>query len=272
MDRLTMVCLVFVSCLALVAGCGDDAGEGAGGNNGAPGEFGEVTSAVVIANPELNQGSSTSVQVGSQRADVEVTVDELEPVVTDGTGLAVVRDIPTGTIPFEFEPGSVTVNVQQEKELYDVVVAVRNDGVEHVFAPVRYPIGGDVIYLEAGGDISQAASEDNAIVVLEEGSYPGNLEITAEGVLIFGKWSPEEGPRSTIDGDVTVRGGSGRIRGVDVDGKVTSAANSFSLAFSEVDSADITGNDVTLLRNTFTGNDVSVPSSNSVLVDNTGIQ
>ncbi|MFW6053554.1 MAG: hypothetical protein ACOC9J_01960 [Persicimonas sp.] len=270
-----LVLVLALTAFMLAVGCGGDddadANNNAGLNNGTPGGFGEVTSTVVIVNPVVNAGSSTTVEMGSQRADVEFTVGDLDAVSTDATGLAVVRDIPTGTVPFEFEPGTVEVDVQQEKELYDVVVAVREDGVEHVFAPVRYPIGGEVIFLEEGGDIEQAAEEDNAIIVLEEGVYPGPVEIRAEGVLIFGSWSADDGPRSTIEGDVTLFGGDGRIRGVDIAGKVTSSANGFSLAFSQVDSADITGNGVTLLRNNFTGNDLTVPSSNSVLVDNEGI-
>lgn len=240
-------------------------------NNQAPGDFAEVTSAVVLVNPVINQGSSTSVEVGTQRAYVEVAVADLEPVSTDPTGLAVVRDIPTGTIPFEFETGSTEVNVQQEKELYDVVVAVRDNGVEQIFPAVRYPIGGEVIFLQPGDDIEQAAEEDGAIIVLEEGVYSGDVEIRSEGVLIFGEWSAETGPLSVIDGNVSVFGGEVRMRGVDIDGNVSSAANGFSLAFSEVDSSEITGNGVTLLRNTFTGSNITVPSSSSVLVDNEGI-
>lgn len=275
MKRRRPMVIALLAALMLAAGCGDDGGEANGGNggvdNGTPGAFGEVTSAVVIVNPVINEGSSTDVQVGTERADVEFTVADMEPVSTDATGLAVVREIPTGTVPFAFEPGAVDVAVQQDKELYDVVVAVRDDGVQHVFAPVRYPIGGDVTFLEAGGDIGQAAAEDGAIIVLEPGTYPGPFELRAEGVLIFGAWTADEGPASVIEGDVTVFGGNGRIRGVDINGRVTSAANGFSLAFSQVDSADITGNGVTLLRNDFTGEDVTVPSSNSVLVDNEGI-
>ena len=93
----------------------------------------------------------------------------------------------------------------------------------------------------------------------------------SDGVLIFGAWSPTEGPLSIIEGNVTVLGGGNRIRGVKITGRLTSSANGFSAAFNDVGSATITGNAVSLLRNRFTMGSASVPSSNAVLVDNGGI-
>jgi len=70
---------------------------------------------------------------------------------------------------------------------------------------------------------------------------------------------------------VTVLGGANRMRGVKVTSRLTRNANNFSAAFSDLTSATITGNGVTLLRNRFTAGQATVPSSNAVLVDNTGI-
>ncbi len=181
------------------------------------------------------------------------------------------EDLPTGTVELDFNPGTYSFPVVEEKELYDVVVAYRNGTVQQIIPPVRYPIGGTVVEVAPGDDIARAAASDNTIIVLAPGSYPGNLELRAAGVLIFGAWSLEDGPLSTIEGNVTVLGGGNRIRGVKINGRLTSNANNLSVSFSDIASATITGNGVSLLRNRFTAGQASVPSSNAVLVDNTGI-
>jgi hypothetical protein len=254
-------------CFALVLVC-TSCGPGL---NLPPGSFGEVTSAVVIVNPRINQGSSTTVTSGTQRSAVVIKPGSLAPVTTDSTGLALVQGFPTGTLPLELDTGTVNLTVSADKELYDVVVAYKPGGVETVVPAVRYPIGGQVKVVEPGGDIAAAAASDGTIVVLRAGTYPGNLELTAAGVLIFGDWTLEEGQRSIIEGNVNVRGGNIRMRGVKVTGTLTSSANGFSAAFSDLAGANLTGNGISLIRNRFTSGAAKVPSSNAVLVDNEGI-
>jgi hypothetical protein len=203
--------------------------------------------------------------IGSARSDVQVKAADLPAVRTDSTGLALIENLPEGTVPIQLASGSVDLSVVAPKELYDVVLAYRPDGVEHVIPPVRYAIGGSVVVVEPGQSIGAAAEVDGTILLLEPGSYPGNFELRAQGVLIFGAWSPEDGPLSTIEGDVRVFGG------VNITGQLSSAANGFSAAFCTVGSASISGNAVSLLRNTFTAGQATVPSSNAVLVDNYGI-
>jgi hypothetical protein len=256
--------LAVLVALALVVGCDGDP-------TPVTGRFGEVTSAVVVVNPVINQGSTTTVTSGPERSGVRFKAADLDPVQTDATGLALVEDLPTGAVQLNFDPGTYSFNVAQEKELYDVVVSYRNGTVQQLIPPVRYPIGGTFVEVEPGGNIAQAAASDNTIIVLRPGNYPGNFELRAANVLIFGAWSPEQGPLSVIDGNVTVLGGGNRMRGVKINGKLTSNANTFSVAFSDIASATITGNGVSLLRNRFTAGQAAVPSSNAVLVDNTGI-
>jgi hypothetical protein len=244
---------------------------GCGAPTPVTGRFGEVTSAVVVVNPVINQGSTTTVTPGSERSAVRFKAANLGPVATDPTGLALVEELPTGTVQLDFNPGTYSFQVAQEKELYDVVVAYRDGTVQPLFPPVRYPIGGQVVEVAPGGNIAQAAASDGTIIVLGPGTYPGNFELRSEGVLIFGAWSPKEGPLSVIEGNVTVLGGSNRMRGVKINGRLTSNANTLSVAFSDIASATITGNGVTLLRNRFTAGQATVPSSSAVLVDNTGI-
>ncbi len=250
-----------------LGGCGDDDPL----DDQPPGSFGETTSVVVVVNPKINQGSTTSVVPGTKREGIKIEPGDDDPVTTDSTGLAVADDLPTGAVALKFDKGTVNLTVVAAKELYDVVVAYTDSGVQEIVPVVRYPIGGNVKVVKAGGSISEAALEDQAIVLLEPGNYPGNFELTSEGVLIFGAWSPTEGQLSTIDGNVSVRGGGNRMRGVRVNGLITCHANTFSAAFSEFTSADITGNGVSLIRNKFTSAQVTVPSSSAVLVDNAGV-
>lgn len=128
-----------------------------------------------------------------------------------------------------------------------------------------------MVVVEPGGNLANAVGSDNMVVVLRAGKYTGDLELSSSGVLVFGAWSATEGPLSIIEGNVVVKGGGNRIRGVKITGKLTSNANNFSAAFNDVGSAIITGNGVSLLRNRFTTGSASVPSSNAVLLDNSGI-
>lgn len=244
-------------------GCGED------DPPASPGRLGEVTTAVVLVNPVINQGSTTSVVPGSERSGVEFQVEDLPVVKTDSTGLALVEELPTGTVTLDFDPGTYSFQVVREKELYDVVLSYRDGVVRELFPPVRYPISGNVVVVEPGESISEAAASDDTIILLLAGTYPGNVELRSDGVIIVGAWSPTQGPLSAIEGDVTALGGGNRMRGVRVTGRLTSNANSFSAAFCDIASA--TGNGVSLLRNRFTSGQATVPSSNAVLVDNTGI-
>jgi hypothetical protein len=73
-------------------------------------------------------------------------------------------------------------------------------------------------------------------------------------------------------GNLTVLGTGSRLRGLKVDGKITANANSFSAAFCYFGNAAITSKSNSLIRSTFTGSQITVPSSNAVLFDNVGIQ
>ncbi len=268
---------LLVAVLALPIAWGSGCGEGCNpgslflGDDRPPGSFGETTSTVVLVNPIINEGSSTSVVPGIQRAGVSIQAASLPAVDTDATGLAVIENLPTGVLPLSFPTGDISLAVVDEGDLYDVVVSFTAGGVQEIFPAVRYPIGGTVVVVNPGGSIEAAASEDDTIVVLGEGEYPGGFELRKDGVLIFGAWSPTEGPLSTIEGDVDVLGFGVRIRGVRITGRLTSRGNNFSAAFCDLTDADIQGNGILLLRNIFTEGQAIVPSSNAVLVDNLNI-
>lgn len=233
--------------------------------------FGKITSAVVIVNPVINQGSTTTVSSGSQRNNITIHPADLPAVKTDATGLALIEGIPTGDVRLVFSTGNISLNVVSDKELYDMVVAVDANGVQKIISDIRYPLGGEIIILNPGQSITQASAVDNAIIFLNEGTYTENVEVRGSGVLIFGAWSPVDGQLSVIDGDLKIMGGSTRVRGLRVSQTITASANSFSAAFCSFNNANIAGNSNSLIRNVFTGSQVTVPSSNAVLVDNTGI-
>jgi hypothetical protein len=252
--------------IAFSCGKDNDPSPDAGGS-----DFGKITSTVVIVNPIINEGSTTTIASGTVRESISIKAGNLPPVITDATGLAVIKDLPTGIVPVEFSNGVIGLNVVQSKELYDMVISYTASGTVEIIPAVRYPIGGTVVIVKPGDDLSAAVSQDNSIVFLQPGVYNSNLEITAEGVLLFGTWDPIDGSLSTINGDLTVKGGNARMRGVIVSGTITVNANGYSAAFCEFNNANITGNSVSLLRNVFSGTNVTVPSSSAILLDNVNI-
>lgn len=234
-------------------------------------DFGKITSAVVIVNPKINEGSSTTVASGTERSGVSIKAGDLSPVTTDATGLAVIKNLPTGTVPVLFPNETIDLTVVQEKELYDMVVSYTANGTTEIIGAIRYPLGGTVVRVKPGDNLANAVSTDGAIVFMEPGIYEGDLEITAEGVLLFGTWDSKEGSVSAINGNLVVKGGNVRMRGVTVAETITVNANGFSAAFCEFNNASITGNTVSLIRNIFSGTSVTVPSSSAVLLDNENI-
>src|SRR5687768_8725955 len=95
-------------------------------------EFGKITSAVVIVNPKINEGSTTTIASGTQREGVSIKAGDLSPVTTDATGLAVIKNLPTGMVPVLFHNETINLNVVQEKELYDMVVSYTANGVAEI--------------------------------------------------------------------------------------------------------------------------------------------
>jgi len=61
----------------------------------------------VIVNPVINEGSSTKIISGVARQGVNIKPGEMDAVTTDVTGLSVIMGLPTGTVPMQFDVGSV---------------------------------------------------------------------------------------------------------------------------------------------------------------------
>lgn len=256
----------------VMAGCGNSANDLTTRESAAI-EFGKSTNAVVVLNPVINEGSNTTVSSGDHREGVTVSVVDGDVAdVSDETGLAILTHLPTGALKLDFETGTLPLNVVQENELYDIVVSHTAEGVQFIVDAIRYSIGGTVVHVAPGDDIAEAAKEDDSILILEAGTYPGAVTLRSDNVLLFGAWSPTEGPLSVIDGDVQINGTNIRMRGLSITGTIDSRGHGFAASFNHFGGADIRGNGITLIRNRFPEDgSVTVPSGTAVLVDNLNI-
>jgi len=252
-----------------------DSDNGRDGGDGADVEVGD-TVIVAIINPVINDGhkGGTPAEHGADRNGITVDAEPGESAVSADNGLAIV-DVPAGNITLGVGPASIGHTVQAEGDVYDAPIAF--NGTEASFfanTPIRYPVGRDfekVIFNPDDGleDINAGLAEDDVIVVLSPGSYPGSIDIRGKGVLLFGQgWSENA---VTIDGDLVANGEEIRLRGLTITGDLTSNGNNFGISFSVVHGrTTIKGNGGVFVRNVFCG-DATVPSSNSTLLDNWGV-
>lgn len=258
-------------CLVLGAGCGSN-----GVDPDKP--FGD-TRVVVVVNPEENEGNTAQppAVVGSEVEDVGVDANPGGAATTDEMGLAVVGGLSVGSTDLVLGggPASVGFEVVGDGDVYDAAVAYSDDGSQAAFYsgfPIRYGVGGDIVVIGSDEDpaqAQQALSTDNTIVFFENGEYVGDLTITGEDVILFGEGIEE--PSVVVDGNIEVRGGNVRIRGVTITGDLTVFGNNFGMAFSVVQGAtQLNGQAISFLRNVFCQG-ANVPSSNAALYANEGL-
>lgn len=272
------ILLTLIFSMTLIVSCSDDdfdpKDEPLGPDT--PGFFGETTSAVFVINPVINPGSSTTIEPGADRNNVRIMIEGVDTVYTDSTGLAVMRNIPVGqnNIFVGTNGDTVYLDVINEKDMYDLVLSYKPDITEFICPAVRYPYDSTAfVYVDSTNIDSIDFNVDNGkVYVFAEGEYDladlNPYEITADSVLFFGAWDETAGSKTVFKGAVDVRGGSIRLRGIDIQGKVTLYADYFSAAFSTFNSADITGDGISLIRNIFETADYNVPASDAILVDN----
>ncbi len=229
---------------------------------------GTATSAVLIVNPVINKGSVPTVVPGTLREGVSVESGRGHYAVTDATGLAVIKGLPTGNVPLKFLSGAINLNIVRENELYDVVVSYTSAEVLEVIPAIRYPVGGVVTRVKPGDDLSNIVKQKGAIVFMGPGVYKEDLVISAPGLLLLGSWSPQDGPLSVIEGSLKINARNVKMRGVSISGQTIVNGNSFTASFCEFKDAEISGNSVLLLHNVFSGGNVSLPVSTATLIDN----
>lgn len=253
--------------LILGAGCGSD-----GADPDKP--FGDT--AIVVVNPAENEGNTAEPPafVGTDVADVGVDANPGGAASTDTMGLAVLGDLSVGSTDLVIGggPASVSLDIIADGDVYDAAVAYDGDGNQAAFYPgfpIRYGVGGDIVVIGSDEDPAQALSTDNTIVFFENGVHVGDLTITGEDVILFGEGIEE--PSVVVDGNVEVRGGQVRIRGVTITGDLTVFGNNFGMAFSVVQGdTQLNGQAISFLRNVFCLG-ANVPSSNAALYANQGL-
>lgn len=251
--------------LALGAGCSGD-----GIDPDQP--FGETT-VVVVVNPPENDGNTAAPPafVGSAVGGVHVDADPGDAANTDATGLAVLRDLSVGPTDLIFEGGpAVGLEILRSGDVHDAAVAY--DGEQAAFypgSPIRYGVGGEIVVIGSTADATLALNTDDTIVFFEDGVHVGDLVIQGKNVILFGEGFAEHSV--VVDGDVEVRGGQVRIRGVTITGNLTVLGNNFGMSFSVVQGAtQLNGQAISFLRNIFCQG-ANVPSSNAALYDNEGL-
>jgi hypothetical protein len=234
--------------------------------------FGD-TAIVVVVNPPENAGNTASPPafVGTVIDDVRIDADPGGSARTDATGLAVLDDVDVGLTDLVFDRGPhVTIDILGAGDVHDAAIAY--DGAQVGFYPgfpIRYGVGGDIIVIPTDADATDALATDGTVVFFEDGIHVGNLLIQGEDVILFGEGFAERAV--VVDGNVEVRGGNVRIRGVTITGDLTVLGNNFGMSFSVVEGAtQLQGQAISFLRNVFCGG-ANVPSSNAALFDNEGL-
>jgi hypothetical protein len=100
------------------------------------------------------------------------------------------------------------------------------------------------------------------------GSEGGDLPAGSTAIVVILNPVPNDGHSvnvPSIDGSVSALGEAVRLRGLTIEGNVTSAGNNFGMSFTEVrGSASITGNGGAFLRNVCCGQ-VTIPTDNAAL-------
>ena len=236
--------------------------------------FGE-TALVTILNPPENDGNTAEppalATVGVEIGGVDVDVDPGGDAVTDATGLAVIKDLAAGAVNVIIEEGAILpLEIFRSGDLHDAAIAY--DGGQAAFYPgfpIRYGVGGEIVEIPTVSDPTQALNTDDTIVFFEDGVHVGNLVIEGENVILFGEGFAEHSV--VVDGNVEVRGGQVRIRGVTITGDLTVLVNNFGMSFSVVQGAtQLNGQAISFLRNVFCQG-ANVPSSNAALYANEGL-
>lgn len=251
MHRLVSAAATAALALTLVA-CGDDTVT-------SPTEvsLGETTF-VFLLNPVVNDANQKSVpSPGSEQSGVDVAIADGPSGSTDAAGIVVLAPVEAGTRSVAFDDGSNTGSLSleiAERDLREVAVALDAGGAAEM-ALVEYAFGGEVVVITSDmsiQDVNEALGQSNIIVLVEGGTYTGNVDFSGSNVTLFGEGA--EGGNVTIDGDVVVSGSQNRLRGVRVTGDLSVPGSDAGVSFSSVvGSLTVDGSDVRLLDNAFCG-------------------
>ncbi|MBS1119078.1 MAG: hypothetical protein H6Q90_1306 [Deltaproteobacteria bacterium] len=232
-----------------------------------------TTAIVVVVNPTINDANSQTIaQPGTTRAGVTLTTDDGVTATTDATGIAVLAPVTagmrtitvtgtgvTGTIPVSIANGSL-------REL-----AIATDATQaQTMVEVDYKTD-QAVMLDpsmSNAQVNDALKVSDRIVFFAGGQYVGDLDFGGSRVTLFGEGAL--GGRVVVQGNVTVSGSNGRIRGTHITGNLTIPASGVGLSFSRVDGAITSeGSDGVLLANALCGAE-TVTGSGTIAVGNAG--
>ena len=237
-------------------------------------ELGETTF-VVVVNPTINDLNDVVVpEPGEVVADVSIDGGG-QSVVTGAEGIGVLGGVDAGAVALRFRAGDIDSELTEsiaEKDLVELAVSVTADAAARM-ARVVYAFGAEVVELGADNTIEQvndALSASDRIVLLSDGVYTGDLELSGSSVTLFGAGTL--GGRVTIEGNVTVSGSDNRIRGAHITGDLDMSGSNAGLSFSTIDGAvTVSGSDSVLLQNTFCGA-VDIGGSGTYALGNRGME
>lgn len=250
-----------------VAACGDE-----GITDPVDVDLGETTF-VFVLNPTVNEANEQSVPTpGGSVSGVSVSVED-GPAGTTGTGgVVALGPVEAGTRTVSFGSNGELLLPISSGDLREVAVALDGTGAAQM-ASVAYQFEGQtVVEITPDLPISEVNDElakSNQIVLLQGGTYTGDLEFSGSNVTLFGEGA--EGGNVTINGSVIVSGSANRVRGARITGDLSVPGSDAGISFSSVaGAATIDGSDAVLLNNAFCG-DVTIAGSGLTALGNAGM-
>lgn len=235
------------------------------------------TAIVAVVNPVVNTGhfSVLPKTLGSEKNKITLDAQPGGEDKTGSDGLALVP-VEVGALDLGVGGASLSLTVQAKGDVYDAPIALNaSSAAFFVNTPIRYPVGdaaGPALFAAGSSmaDIEAEAAKDFNIIVLQKGTYTGNLNIAGKGVIIYGEGFKDR--NVMLDGSITATGEGIRLRGLNITGDLSAGGNDFGISFSKVlGNVSITGDMGAFLRNIFCGT-VSMPSNPITLLDNYGIE
>lgn len=249
---------------------------GSKGNNTDPTDvtLGEATF-VIVVNPLINDVNDVSVPQPGTPVDGVLINGGSRSATTGPEGIAVLGSVDHGAVPLRFRFDSIDEDLTQnirEHDLVELAVSLSPDGALEM-ARIVYEFGAEVVELNQDNtldDVNNALSASDRIVLLTDGIYSGDLELSGSNVTLFG--AGVMGGRVTIEGNVTISGSGNRIRGAYITGDLDVSGSDAGVSFSAIDGfSSFSGSDSVLLQNTFCG-DVEISGSGTHVLGNAGIE
>jgi hypothetical protein len=232
------------------------------------------TTFVVVVNPAIDPLTDQSVAApGTAREGISVSTGRRESV-TGPAGIAVLSPVDAGDPVLAVRGRGIDDEIGQRissGDLVEVALAADPAGVEEM-ARVVYRFGGQVVEIfpdATPGEVNDALSASNQIVLLRGGVYQGDLQFSGSQVTLFG--AGIFGGEVTIRGDVIVSGSGNRIRGARIEGRLTISGSDAGLSFSTaVGEVEVSGSDSVLLENAFCDG-IAISGSGTVVLGTRGL-